>query len=54
MEIKYHVDREEYYIEEDGKPLIDPAGEAMTWDDLEEAEKYRTNLEMIRLIYGNQ
>ena len=54
MEIKYDEQDEVYWIREEDKPLIDPKGKTMVWVDLEEAKKYITNLEMIRLIYGNQ
>ena len=54
MEIKYEETQEYYYIEEEDKPLVDPTGETMRWDLLEEAEKYRQNLDMVRLIYGDQ
>lgn len=54
MEIKYDEQDEVYWIREDDKPLIDPTGKTMEWDDLEEAKKYMKNLDMIRLIYGNQ
>jgi hypothetical protein len=54
METKYDEIDSVYYITEDENELLDPDGFTMIWDSLDEAEKYRTNLEMIRLIYGDQ
>ena len=54
MEIKYDEEMERYYIQEDGQDFIDTIGDRMEWVDIEEAKKYMKNLDMVRLIYGNQ
>ena len=53
-EIKYDETEEVYTIHKDGKPLKDSQDMIMKFQTLDGANKWKTNLDMIILIYGDQ